>query len=133
VAYLIDTTILIHARDGMERVLDKLAEHDGAVLLSALCLADVQRGLHTNPAHAALRRTRLERILSAIEVIPFDAAAAEAYARIVAQCGWLRGRDFDRMIAGHAISSHSVLVTDNFANFADIPNLPLVNWVAPTQ
>jgi predicted nucleic acid-binding protein len=35
------------------------------------------------------------------------------------------------MIAGHAISSRSVLVTDNLADFADIPNLMLENWVAP--
>ncbi len=115
----------------MERVLDKLAEHDGAVLLSALCLAEMQRGPHKNPAHTALRKIRLERVLSAITVIPFDTAAAEAYGRIVAQCGWVRGRDFDRMIAGHAISSRSVLVTDNLADFADIPNLMLENWVAP--
>ena len=132
-AYLIDTNILIHARDGTERVLGKLAEYQGTILLSALCLAEVQRGLYKDFTHTALRRARLERILSAISVIPFDTAAAEAYGRIVAQCGWVRARDFDRMIAGHAISSRSVLVTDNLADFADIPNLMLENWVTPAQ
>ena len=39
-AYLIDTGSAIHARDGADAVLDKLAAHDGAVLLSALSLAD---------------------------------------------------------------------------------------------
>ena len=29
------------------------------------------------------------------------------YGRIIAQCGWVRGRDFDRMIAAHAISTQS--------------------------
>ena len=38
------------------------------------------------------------------------------------------GRDFDRMIAAHAISTGSVLVTDNGADFRDIPGLVVENW-----
>jgi len=44
-AYLIDTNVAIHARDGTDAVLAKLAEHDGEVLLSASNLAELQRGL----------------------------------------------------------------------------------------
>ena len=43
---LIDTNIAIHARDGFEPVLDKLARHEGVVFLSALSLAELQRGLY---------------------------------------------------------------------------------------
>jgi tRNA(fMet)-specific endonuclease VapC len=128
VAYLIDTNIAIYARDGVDAVLVKLAEHDGEVLLSALSLAELQRGLYRDPAFTAIRSARLEVLLRAIPVIPFDAAAAEAYGRIIAQCGWTRGRDYDRMIAAHAISSGLVLVTNNTADFSDIPGLQLANW-----
>jgi tRNA(fMet)-specific endonuclease VapC len=62
-------------------------------------------------------------------VIPFDAAAAEAYGTIIAHCGWVRGRDYDRMIAGHAIATGSTLVTDNEADVRDIPGLAFVNWI----
>jgi tRNA(fMet)-specific endonuclease VapC len=129
-AYLIDTNIAIHARDGTEPVLDKLAEHDGEVLLSALSLAELQRGLYRNSAFTAVRQARLEVLLRGLPVLPFDASAARAYGRIIAQRGWARGRDFDRMIAGHAISSGSILVTDNEADFRDIPGLSLENWMA---
>ena len=128
-AYLIDTYIAIHARDGTDSVLSKLAEHDGRVLLSALSLAELQRGIYRHPADTVIRRMRLEVLLKHIPVLPFDAAAANAYGRIIAQCGWVRGRDFDRMIAGHAISTHSVLVTHNTADFRDIPDLELENWL----
>lgn len=127
-AFLIDTNIAIHARDGTERVLDRLADHDGAVLLSALSLAELSRGLHRDPAATALRRARLAILLEAIPVIPFDAAAAEAYGEIIARCGWVRGRDY--MIAAHALSTGSVLVTDNEADFRDVPGLSLVNWLS---
>jgi tRNA(fMet)-specific endonuclease VapC len=72
----------------------------------------------------------LEVLLRGVPVLPFDAAAARAYGRIIAQCGWTRGRDYDRMIAAHAISTGSVLVTNNEADFRDIPGLIMENWVA---
>lgn len=127
-AYLIDTNIAIHARDGTDAVLDKLAEHDGAVLLSALSLAELQRGLYKDPANTAIRRMRLEVLLRHIPVLPFDAAAAEIYGQIIAQCGWAKGRDYDRMIAAHALATASILVTDNLSDFADIPGLEIENW-----
>jgi tRNA(fMet)-specific endonuclease VapC len=130
VAYLIDTNIAIHARDGTEVVLDKLAEHDGAVLLSALSLAELQRGLYKDTRDTAVRQIRLEILLRHIPVLPFDAAAAVAYGRIIAQCGWVKGRDYDRMIAAHAVSTSSVLVTDNGDDFRDIPGLKIENWAA---
>ena len=129
-AFLIDTNIAIHARDGTESVLEKLAEHDGAVLLSALSLAELQRGLYKNPAYTALRRVRLEVLMEHIPILPFDAAAARIYGHIIAQCGWLKGRDYDRMIAAHAISTGSVLVTNNAADFRDIAGLSIENWAS---
>lgn len=129
-AYLIDTNIAIHARDGTESVLEKLAEHDGAVLLSALSLAELRRGLDKNPAYTALRRVRLDVLIEHIPVLPFDAAAAQVYGQIIAECGWAKGRDYDRMIAAHALATGSILVTNNEADFRDIPGLAIENWTA---
>ncbi len=127
-AYLLDTNIAIHARDGTDAVLDKLADHDGAILLSALSLAELQRGIYKDGTYAAIRKARLDVLLRHIPVMPFDGAAALAYGQIIAQCGWVKGRDYDRMIAAHAIATSSVLVTNNMADFADIPDLSLENW-----
>jgi tRNA(fMet)-specific endonuclease VapC len=129
VPYLIDTNIAIHARDGTDKVLDKLAEHGGEVLLSALSLAELQRGIYRDSNFTAIRQARLEILLRGLPVLPFDAAAAVAYGRIIAQCGWAKGRDYDRMIAAHAISSSCILVTNNEADFRDIPSLSIENWV----
>jgi tRNA(fMet)-specific endonuclease VapC len=98
-------------------------------LISALSLAELERGVYKNPSFTALRRARLDILLNAIPILPFDAAAAAQYGRIIAQCGWIKGRDYDRMIAGHAIATGSVLVTNNEDDFRDIPGLSLDNWM----
>lgn len=112
-------------------MLDRLAEHDGAVLLSALSVVELVRGAQREPAFAALRTARLEILLRHIPVIPFDAAAAEAYGAIIAHCGWARARDYDRMLAAQAIATSSILATDNVSAFRDIPGLQLANWGPP--
>ncbi len=126
--FLIDTNIAIHARDGADWVLDKLVEHDGAVAISALSVAELQRGLYKDPTQTAIRAPRLALLLRDIPILPFDAAAAEAYGAIIAALGWVKGRDYDRMIGAHAISAAAVLVTANVADFRDIPGLTLETW-----
>lgn len=126
--YFLDTNIVIHARDGTDSVLGKLTEHDGSIFCSALSFAELQRGLLQRAPDAGLRRARVEILLPRIPVVPFDAKAARAYGRILDQRGWVRGRDFDRMIAAHAISFGAILVTNNVADFEDIPGLQLENW-----
>jgi tRNA(fMet)-specific endonuclease VapC len=86
-AYLIDTNIAIHARDGTDAVLVKLAEHDGELLLSALNVAELQRGVYRAPKLTAIRQARLEVLLRGPPVLPFDALAALVDGRIIAQCG----------------------------------------------
>jgi tRNA(fMet)-specific endonuclease VapC len=88
----------------------------------ALSYAELQRGPYKNSGKTALRQARLSVPLRSIPVLPFDAAAAAAYGAIIAQCGWVKGRDYDRMIAGHAVSTGSILVTANIADFGTFPD-----------
>jgi tRNA(fMet)-specific endonuclease VapC len=128
VPYLVDTNIVIHARDGTESVLGKFTEHSGAILISAISLAELQRGLNLSRSEAALRRERYDLLMKQIAVLAFNADAAMAYGRVIAHCGRVKSRDFDHMIAAHAISTGSTLVTNNEADFAGIPGLALENW-----
>ena len=126
---MLDTSIAIHARDGTEAVLARLAAHEGAVILSALSLAELQRGVYKGGLDGPRRQARLGILLRHIPVLAFDEAAALAYGQIIAHCGWVRGRDYDRMIGAHALATKSVLVTNNSVDFADIPGLRIEDWV----
>ena len=127
-AFLLDTDVAIHLRDGDRAVTEKVAALDGAVLISIVTRVELEGGVYREPAHARIRRARLETILKAVPTISFDDAAADAYGAIVANAGYSRRKLLDRMIAAQALVHRASLVTMNAADYADIPELPLLAW-----
>jgi predicted nucleic acid-binding protein len=127
-AYLLDTNVAIHLRDGDATVTARVESLDGAVLISIVTRVELEGGVYREPAHAAVRRARLDTILSAIPALAFDDAAAEAYGAIVAHAGYSRRKLLDRMIAAQALIHRATLVTLNQGDFADVPGLELLAW-----
>ena len=127
-AYLLDTNVAIHLRDGDPTITAKVAALDDAILLSIVTRVELEGGVYCDAADASARRVRLDTLLSAIPVLAFDDAAADAYAAIVARAGYSRRKLLDRMIAAHAIVHRATLVTMNAADFSDIPGLAMRVW-----
>ncbi len=127
-AYLLDTNVAIHLRDGDPGVTARVVALDGAVLLSIVTRVELEGGVYREPAHAALRRARLDAMLAAIPTLAFDDAAADAYGAIVAQAGDSRRKLLDRMIAAQALVHRATLITGNENDFADVAGLQLLVW-----
>jgi tRNA(fMet)-specific endonuclease VapC len=129
VAYLIDTKVAIHLRDGDPVTMERVAALGDAVLMSVVTRVELEGGVYRYPADTAVRRARLDTMLSAIPVVAFDDPAAAAYATIVAHAGYSRRKLLDRMIAAQALVHHATLVTLNgsdFTDFTDVPGLRLL-------
>ena len=127
-AYLLDTNIAIHFEEGNEHVMRKCAGHVDEMFLSAITLVELERAIYSEPEDLALHEKRLAALLRIAPVVAFDQAAAHTYGKIIRQLGLSRRRDFDRMIAAHAISIKSILVTNNASDFSDIPGLKMEDW-----
>ena len=135
-AYLIDTDVAIHLRDGNADVAAKIGALDDAVLMSIVTRVELEGGVYRVPAQASVRRARLDVILKATPALAFDDAAADAYGAIVGHAGYSRvghagysrRKLLDRMIAAQALVHRSTLVTMNGPDYADIPNLKLLVW-----
>lgn len=127
-AFLLDTNVAIHLRDGEPAITDKVAALGNAVLMSIVTRVELEDGVHRDPPNAAIKRARLNAVLAAIPTIAFDDAAATAYGKIVASAGYSRRKLLDRMIAAQAIVHRASLVTMNAGDYADIPNLSMVRW-----
>ena len=123
--YLLDTNICIYILDAARPSLRVKLEQQplGSLATSTIVLAEILRGTDLADRQAM---ARLDALLRIIPALPFDAAAAEAYAGLP----FRRGR-FDRLIAAHALSQGLTIVTANPIDFADVPGLVVENWMQP--
>lgn len=127
-AFLIDTDIAIHLRDGDPEVTNRIAELDDAVLMSIVTRVELEGGVYRELDQAPIRRARLDAILAAVPTLAFDDSAAEVYGTIVASAGYSRRKLLDRMIAAQALVHRATLITRNPGDYADIPGLGLLAW-----
>lgn len=122
-AFLIDTDVAILLRDGDPGVSKAIAGLDDAVVMSIVTRVELEGGVFRDPAHASVRRARLDVLLTAIPTLAFDNLAANAYSQIVSHAGYSRRKLLDRMIAAHALVHKAVLLTRNGGDFADVAGL----------
>jgi predicted nucleic acid-binding protein len=127
-AYVLDTHVAIHLRDGDPVTADRIATLDDAILISVVTRVELEGGVHRVPADAPARRARLDAMLRAIPTLAFDDASADAYGAIVARAGYSRRKLLDRMIAAQALVHRATLVTMDPQDFADVTGLMLRAW-----
>jgi tRNA(fMet)-specific endonuclease VapC len=126
--WLLDTNIAIHLRDGDALIEERVAGLDGVLLLSVVSRVELEGGVFQVPAETAYRRHRLDLLLSAVRVLDFDQASADAYRAMIESVGFSRRKVLDRMIAAQALANNATLVTRNVADFRDIPGLLFLEW-----
>jgi tRNA(fMet)-specific endonuclease VapC len=83
---------------------------------------------------SARNRQALEMVLAPLAILPFDEAAVWVYGDLRAELE-RKGTPIealDTMIAAHALSQQSTLVTNNTREFARVPGLVLEDWVQPS-
>ena len=122
IRYLIDANSAVHAMDvGYDRLVKRIAQCDeGELAMSVISYAEVAYGtcVGTPPPHEVL-----EAFVAAIPLLPFDEAAAREYAKLP-----FKRACFGRLLAAHALSIGATVVTNNEADFADVPGLRIENW-----
>jgi tRNA(fMet)-specific endonuclease VapC len=122
IRYLIDADSAIYAMSGDYEVMRQriTSFEPGEIAFSTISYAEVAHGTYVGkPPSPAV----LAAFVRAIPLVPFDEAAARAYAALP----FKRAR-FDRLLAAHALSLNVTVVTNNEADFADVPRLMVENW-----
>lgn len=125
---LLDTNVAIHLRDGDAMVTSKIKAAGEPLLLSVVTRIELEGGVYRDRQQIAVRRARLDVILSSIPVLDFDEASADVYRMIVETAGYSRRKLLDRMIAAQALAHRATLATLNQADFSDVPGLQLLAW-----
>jgi predicted nucleic acid-binding protein len=127
-AYLLDTDVTVHLRDGDPIVRSLLLTLEDMPSISAVTRVELEGGVYAHPALAEKRRLAIDALLREFAVLDFTGEIAAIYGTIVAQAGFSRRKITDRMIAATALAHGLALVTLNSRDFRDVPGLELVEW-----
>jgi tRNA(fMet)-specific endonuclease VapC len=129
--YLLDTNVL---SDLVRRPEGPVSEHvrrvgENAVMTSIIVAAELRFGAAKRGSKSLA--AQLEAILGALEVVPLEPPADEAYAAIRTELE-ARGAPIggnDVLIAAHARALGTTLVTDNEREFRRVDGLTIENWL----
>lgn len=128
--YLLDTNVLIMMlRQRAEALRPRLRAAAGRLAVSTVTVAELEHGVARSSVPER-DGARVESLLSLVEILPFDRAAAHHAGRIGAQLarqGMSIG-PYDVLIAGHARSRGLVVVTNNVDEFARVAGLECEDW-----
>ena len=131
--YLLDTNLCIRVlRDRPQTVRERFNLNADALSISTIVLTELLHGAarSARPEH---HRSEVERFAARLEVLPFDARAADHAADIrvdLEQRGLIIG-GYDLLIAGHARSLGLIVVTGNLGEFARVEGLRCEDWLQP--
>ena len=132
--YMLDTNILVYvlnARPRHEAVLARFdSENPEDLVVSSITLAELRYGIEKSQRRESNRRA-LHRVLRALNVLAFDAKAAEAYGSVRAalEAAGKPVGPLDTLIAAHALALDLTLVTSNLREFARIRGLRVESWI----
>jgi tRNA(fMet)-specific endonuclease VapC len=130
--YLLDTNICVYLiKQKPPQVFARFQSLAiGEVSISSITLAELEYGVKKSQAQQKNKQA-LEEFILPLVVIPFDKVAASYYGDLRASLerqGTPIG-PLDLMIAAHALSLKTTLVTHNVREFARVAGLTIENWV----
>lgn len=133
--FMLDTCICSFImRERPESVLQRLAAEvarNNQIVISAITYAEMrygQIGKKASPKHKTLVDEFVKRLDG---VLPWDHTAVDATIEVkreLTKAGLVIGEN-DTAIAGHAIASGCVLITNNVREFSRVPGLTYEDWV----
>lgn len=134
--YMLDTNICSfiirkHA-PAVRTQLERASRRRDSIVISSITYFELQAGALKKGVSPHLLPAIAEFLARLNDVLPFDARAADHSARLrslLHSAGTPIGPN-DTMIAGHALATNAVLVTNNVREFSRVAGLTIEDWVA---
>jgi tRNA(fMet)-specific endonuclease VapC len=128
--FLLDTNICIALHQKHPAVVAHFEEKGADCYIPTLVLAELYKGVYCSQ-RITENLSELDKLLSLLGVLAFDAAAAEQFGKIqgeLRRIGKPTG-EMDALIAAIARACGDTVVTYNTRHFENIPNLLLEDWM----
>jgi tRNA(fMet)-specific endonuclease VapC len=133
--WLLDTNICVYLINGNNQLMQKVREIGSPNLaVSNAVLAELYYGAY-NSSKVKSNLATIEAFSKHLTIFPDSVESARLFGRIKADLK-RQGRpieDFDVLVASIAIANNCILVTHNTNHFSRIADLPVEDWLTPTD
>ena len=129
---MLDTNTCIYIiKRKPSKVIERFKKTDiSQIGISSITLSELLYGA-SKSSKPEQNQIALSQFVAPLEILPYDDGASQYYGDLRAgleKQGTPIG-SLDMLIAAHAISLNSVLITNNEKEFSRVPNLKIDNWV----
>ena len=130
--YMLDTNICIYIiKKKPKAVIERFFQTEiSQIGISSITLSELLYGV-SKSSNPDQNRIALAQFIAPLEILPYDDQAAQYYGNLRAHLE-RQGKpigSLDMLIAAHALSASSILITNNEKEFSRIPALQIENWV----
>ncbi len=131
IKYMLDTNICMYIiKQKPQNIIERFRQAQVSKIgISSITLSELEYGVMKS-AKPEQNKLALAQFVAPIEISAYDDVAAQHYGKIRARLerqGTPIG-SFDMLIAAHALSINSVLITNNESEFKRVSNLKIENW-----
>ena len=131
IKYMLDTNICMYIiKQKPQNIIERFRQAQVSEIgISSITLSELEYGVMKS-AKPEQNKLALAQFVAPIEISAYDDVAAQHYGKIRARLerqGTPIG-SFDMLIAAHALSINSVLITNNESEFGRVSNLKIENW-----
>ena len=131
IKYMLDTNTCIYIiKRKPPKVIERFKQTDiSQIGISSITLSELLYGV-SKSSKPEQNQIALSQFVAPLEILPYDDGAAQCYGDLRAglEKQGIPIGSLDMLIAAHAISLNSVLITNNEKEFIRIPNLKIDNW-----
>lgn len=130
---MLDTNICIYLiKNRPLEVKEKFNQYEvGEIAISSITVSELYYGVEKSQ-HKEQNRKALALFLAPLNIVAYDEKASIAYGKVrslLESKGQVIG-SLDMLIAAHAISTDTTLITNNTKEFVRVDGLNLENWVS---
>ncbi len=131
IKYMLDTNICMYIiKQKPQNIIERFRQAQVSEIgISSITLSELEYGVMKS-AKPEQNKLALAQFVAPIEISAYDDVAAQHYGKIRARLerqGTPIG-SFDMLIAAHALSINSVLITNNESEFGRVSHLKIENW-----
>jgi len=128
--YMLDTDTCSYVlKTKSAKLAKRFMANVGKIAISEIVLAELRFGADIHENRTAQIHDLIDEFTVRLEIIPWAASTPYGKLRATLQNNGTPIGNMDTLIAAHALSQDSTLVTNNTKHFRRVPGLKIENWL----